>query len=309
MTEGDALVFKFRHGLIFTLFCSDQSSASDNEVQPQASHHREDGHRSREQAAHASRGRSGSPHARSRADSRDRRSEQHHRSSGNSSSYRERRDDNDNEHNDRSSRREGHQQQSSNSNTKGSSDPRGFNYREQSSSPLRNKRRYSSASDEDSDDSGRRRRDVQPRYGLIPSSKASNRLSAPSDATHLGPSLALLQKKSDKERIEQEQRMSRSKENVKALSEEERLRRIAAMQQDAQDNDTSRIERHRAYDRSDHANTTEHTGNAVFIDSMRRDVYSLEGTAGGGIKERLDQNKHYRQSSGDMERDGFRKNK
>lgn len=107
-----------------------------------------------------------------------------------------------------------------------------------------------------------------------------------------------------------EARLHRPKENVKALSEEERLRRVAAMQQDAETFDSSRAQRHQAYVEGEKARGGDdgHTGQAAFIDSMRKDVYSLSGAAGGGIQERLQQNKHYQQSSNDMDRDGYRKN-
>ncbi len=117
----------------------------------------------------------------------------------------------------------------------------------------------------------------------------------------------LLQRKADKERAEQELRNSRTRENVKQLSEEERLRRIQQMQQDAEVNDTSRMGRLQAYDHQQSTLVEDRSGKAEFIDSMRKDVYSGSAT-GGSIKDRLDQNKHYRQSTADMEQGGYRKN-
>lgn len=145
-------------------------------------------------------------------------------------------------------------------------------------------------------------REEEPRYGLI--SKSSRPAKPSSSDGSLGPSAALLQKRADKDRAEQEAR-NRKRVDVSQLSEQERLRRIAAMQEDAERHDSTRSSR-QLVGTNGSEEGGENTGNAAFLESMRRSVYT---SSAADMQERLSSNRHYMQSSANLEHDnGFRKN-
>lgn len=90
---------------------------------------------------------------------------------------------------------------------------------------------------------------------------------------------------------------------MSALTEEEKQRRLRAMQEDAERNDAIRASRLSAKGSSDAAGA-DNTGNAKFLASMRKEVYSTTSAADMG--KRIDQNKYSRQSSADIDSaDGF----
>ena len=153
----------------------------------------------------------------------------------------------------------------------------------------------------------------------------------------LGPNPKLLQIKLEKERKEQlDKKMmlqQNNKGSVKQLSEQERWKRLKEMEDDAMMNDTMRIHRHSSsYNKNSSNNNgneshnmdtnnnnnsgdniskniiikdngddedNNYTGNAKFLQSMRKEVYSTASTM--DVSTRIDQNKHYRQRSVDMD--------
>ncbi|KAJ1425282.1 hypothetical protein B484DRAFT_397966 [Ochromonadaceae sp. CCMP2298] len=131
-------------------------------------------------------------------------------------------------------------------------------------------------------------------------------------AVGAGPSPALLAARAEQERQAEEQRRSRLQRNdhsVRALSQGEREARISAMQSDAQANDAQRVARQAGSSGGVGGSgdggggvsgvdkgTDGNTGNAVFLADMRKEVY-----ADVDMKARIDQNRHYRQSSADIE--------
>ena len=139
------------------------------------------------------------------------------------------------------------------------------------------------------------------KYGLL--SKGDDEVKS-SSKDYMGPSLALLSKKAEEERLE---KLSKNKprENVKNLTDEEREARIKQMESDATHNNDSRQrkvestlpQKHDAKD--DPANEE-----ASFIKSMRSEVYVTSNTS---MKDRLDQNRHYVQKGNDLDSAGFLK--
>jgi hypothetical protein len=82
------------------------------------------------------------------------------------------------------------------------------------------------------------------------------------------------------------------------MTEEERLRRIQAMQADADQNDARRASRLGSAATSTTAQEDEHTGKASFLQSMRKEVYTSGSV---DMSKRIDQNKNSRQSSADID--------
>ena len=139
-------------------------------------------------------------------------------------------------------------------------------------------------------------------YGLLPNKNRIPTESSGIGGNNLGPNPALLKKKLDAEKAAEAERKNRARGDVRGLSEEERQRRILAMQEDAQKNDAVRTTRH------DPARTVaetaeENTGNAAFLESMRKTVYTTNDI---DMQSRIDQNKYNRQSSAEIDSsDGF----
>lgn len=138
--------------------------------------------------------------------------------------------------------------------------------------------------------------------------------------TFLGPNPELLRKKKEQEHAEAAAKKSivskaRDRSALNALTEEEKLQRIKEMEAAANRNDSIRVAR---YTQSSNHNeqggsggiadvvsgnsSNEYTGNAAFLSDMRKQVYvgSEKGSA-IDIKSRIEQNKHYRQSSADID--------
>ena len=139
------------------------------------------------------------------------------------------------------------------------------------------------------------------KYGLLPGRNAAPKPSSSGDATHLGPNPELLRRKQEAERKAETDRRNRTRADVSSLTEEERLRRIDAMQADADLNDAQRASRLSNSQRPGAEDTQ--SGNAEFLQSMRKEVYTTGSTDMG---KRIDQNKYSRQSAADIDSaDGF----
>lgn len=167
-----------------------------------------------------------------------------------------------------------------------------------SPSPVRSSRQtndYNSSGDQ-------RRNHTSEQYGL--QSSQGKRSDSPAK-DYFGPRPELLRKKEEADRKAKEERQqAMRKANVRELSEEERLRRLREMESDAGNLDQSRVVRVKAEkddQKVDHGNS----GNADFIRSMRSDV--IEKAAEKGIKDRIEQHRHYNQRSGDMEENFLRR--
>jgi flagellum-specific peptidoglycan hydrolase FlgJ len=142
------------------------------------------------------------------------------------------------------------------------------------------------------------------------SNSNNNDKSSSGIARDLGPRRELIDKRQEQEQREQSLRLNRPRENVSALSEAERARRLREMEEDAHRNDSQRLHRLSAaalVDSKKGADSSRSGGNASFLGEMRTEAYvqSYEN----GIKQRLDQNRHYSQRGVDMETDGFLKKK
>ena len=140
---------------------------------------------------------------------------------------------------------------------------------------------------------------------------------------YLGPNPKLLQLKLEKEQQEKLSRLNqlnKQKVGVKQMSEDVRIQRLKEMENDAVMNDNLRQHRHSNINnhhssstsassliiKANHEDHDAYTGNAKFLQSMRKEVYSSASTM--DVSARIDQNKHYRQSSVDIESsDGFLK--
>lgn len=177
------------------------------------------------------------------------------------------------------------------------------------------------------------------RYGLISTSRVTTTTSSSTTITstttmssnsskggseYLGPNPKLLQLKLEKEQQEKLSRLNQLKKqqgiSVKQMSEDERKQRLTEMETDAVLNDNLRQHRHINVSSNHHSDASislnmkgnddkdndPYTGNAKFLQSMRKEVYSSASTM--DVSARIDQNKHYRQSSVDIDSsDGFLK--
>jgi hypothetical protein len=176
------------------------------------------------------------------------------------------------------------------------------------------------------------------RYGLISTSRvttsssstnitsttAMSSNSSKGGSEYLGPNPKLLQLKLEKEQQEKLSRLNQLKKqqgiSVKQMSEDERKQRLTEMETDAVLNDNLRQHRHSNVSSNHHSDASislnmkgnddkdndPYTGNAKFLQSMRKEVYSSASTM--DVSARIDQNKHYRQSSVDIDSsDGFLK--
>jgi len=146
---------------------------------------------------------------------------------------------------------------------------------------------------------------------------------------YLGPNPKLLQLKLEKEQQEKLSRLNQLKKqqgtSVKQMSEDEKKQRLKEMETDAVLNENLRQHRHSNVSSNHHLSITNastvslnikgndddedndpYTGNAKFLQSMRKEVYSSASTM--DVSARIEQNKHYRQSSVDIDSsDGFLK--
>lgn len=136
-------------------------------------------------------------------------------------------------------------------------------------------------------------------YGLVRRGEEGGRDGR--ELGYLGPRPELLSKKAEKDAAEAAAR-SQPLESARTMSDEEKARRLAEMQRDAAVNDEIRMSRlHRPRDhRAEDADLAK--SNPAFLQKMRGAVYSSESMS---VEDRLQQNRHYVQSTSAMDRDGF----
>jgi hypothetical protein len=120
----------------------------------------------------------------------------------------------------------------------------------------------------------------------------------------------LINSKLEKQKAERDAKLSRKPSvNVKALSEEEKARRLQEMQQDALASDALRMQRVTVPKdggaNEDVSAAPRSEGDPNFITEMRSEVYvSANATS---LQDRLQQNKHYAQKSTSLNSEGFTK--
>jgi hypothetical protein len=134
------------------------------------------------------------------------------------------------------------------------------------------------------------------------------------DKDYLGPRPDLLKKKEDQQKqlIEERNQKLSKKYNPSELTEEEKLRRIAEMERDANVFDQSRSmvkmsgKRDTAGNAGREAEEEEEEkglistdGKGAFLQSMRNEVYKEASEK--GLKDRLDTNRYYRQSAHEID--------
>jgi hypothetical protein len=133
------------------------------------------------------------------------------------------------------------------------------------------------------------------KYGL---QRNANCATSVTDKTQIGPSVSLLAKKAEEDRMSKASR-NKPRENVKKLTDEERAERIRQMECDASDSSNRRLQRVQGALTSNAEEKSEATAiEAPFLSSMRTEVYITSETT---IKDRLQQNKHYMQKSSDLD--------
>ena len=77
------------------------------------------------------------------------------------------------------------------------------------------------------------------KYGLQPNANCASNVT---DKTQMGPSLSLLAKKAEEDRVSKASR-NKPRENIKKLTDEERAERIRQMECDASDSSNRRLQR------------------------------------------------------------------
>ena len=133
------------------------------------------------------------------------------------------------------------------------------------------------------------------KYGLQPNANSATSIT---DKTQIGPSVSLLAKKAEEDRMYKASK-NKPRENVKKLTDEERAERIRQMELDASDSSNRRLQRVHGSQPSIAEEKSETTSvEAPFLSSMRTEVYITSETT---IKDRLQQNKHYMQKSSDLD--------
>ena len=138
------------------------------------------------------------------------------------------------------------------------------------------------------------------RYGLVRSGEESGK--DLKELGYLGPRPDLLSKRAERDAAEAAAR-SRPRESARRMSDEERSKRLAEMQRNAAVNDEIRMSRHhRPKDHRPAEDFDQAKTNPAFLQAMRGAVYSSESMS---VEERLQQNRHYVQSTSAMDRDGF----
>jgi hypothetical protein len=149
-------------------------------------------------------------------------------------------------------------------------------------------------------------RNTKRKYGLITNDKSYQSDKINKDDMELGPNAAILTKKLEQKRLEDEAKY-RPRGSVKHLSEEDRLKRMKEMEDDAriynqiksQNTRRSNNDRDEDYERSDRK-----SGDAKFLNEMRKDVYNNNEIS---MEDRLQRNKHYHQRGNDLDSSGFLK--
>ncbi len=140
-------------------------------------------------------------------------------------------------------------------------------------------------------------------YGLV-SRKPTTEQQSTEDKDYLGPRPDLLKKKEEERRkqIEEKAQRGRGGADSKKLSEEERLRRIAEMEKDAEDTERVRVNRlttSKSNGEGEEKGLVTTDGKGGFLQSLRSEAYRQASE--NGLKDRLDQNRHYRQSSHEID--------
>lgn len=165
----------------------------------------------------------------------------------------------------------------------------------------------------------KRRRDESPKddrprhsvgksYGLVKHG-GSNASSNGNPKESLGPDIQLLKKKEAEDAEKNEWRKRLNRDGVKKLTQEEKDRRLAQMEQDALISEARRkktieIKKNPVEDREA---VGSNSVSADFIKSMRSEVYNNQDLdASSAMEERMRRNRHYQQSSSDFDK-GFMK--
>lgn len=150
--------------------------------------------------------------------------------------------------------------------------------------------------------------DAENKYGLLTKRGSADQGGSDSHSREtsknefLGPRPEVLARKAEREQLESAARL-KPKEDVKQLTEEERLRRLNDMQSNADVHDDMRVSRLTA---KSSASTTARENEASgagdsagnFLHSMRSEVYN---TASISMEDRISQNKHYTQRGMDLD--------
>lgn len=128
----------------------------------------------------------------------------------------------------------------------------------------------------------------------------------------------MLQKKANKEKAEAEARReavakARSGQHKK-LTEEEKKKRIAEMQQDAETNDQMRLQRQLSKRTGSNVSKMQCdeasdsvTSKGAFLSKMRSAVYNGAASETTSLSETMSRNKHYQQKGEDLDSHGFMK--
>jgi hypothetical protein len=130
-------------------------------------------------------------------------------------------------------------------------------------------------------------------YGLV----TDNSIRENRKSEFLGPNPKLLEKKAKLER-EKETAKLKPKESVKSLSQEEKLKRIQGMEEDAKRFEDKRKIRLQPPSTDKEAENK----NASFMHGIRNQVYNSNETS---MEERLKQNRHYTQRGQNLDSEGF----
>lgn len=139
-------------------------------------------------------------------------------------------------------------------------------------------------------------RGAVPGYGLLRRGEEEC-----SGRDYLGPRPELVAQR--RERDAQEATARRPKEKAAPLTAEEKARRLAEMQRDAEVNDAMRLSR--LVRPSEGAKEGRGKADPSFLQSMRSQVYTAND--GATMEERLQQNRHYVQRASEMDSHGFMK--
>ena len=119
----------------------------------------------------------------------------------------------------------------------------------------------------DREPSNNTQKSVSNGYGLVTGKVGEN-----SDRTYLGPNRELIEKKLEQEKRERDAKLNRVRENVTNLTEDEKQRRLNAMQQDADKIDEMRTRLVDSKVSDNDNNDDSNTGNAKFLKDMRSNV-------------------------------------
>ena len=140
-------------------------------------------------------------------------------------------------------------------------------------------------------------------YGLIKGKQSQTK----NEQNYFGPNPELLALKEAENNKKVNELKNRGRNDLKSLSEEERLKRLSDMQQNAERYDSVRdvrIHDEKKMKQNETVNDTNLKQSATFIKDMRDEVYIKSNDK---IEDRLKQNRHYMQKETDIEKHGFLK--